>query len=800
LSKFDSVPIIQTIVRTNYRALISFILLLLRHSKHRYFHACIIVLMTLVFEVSSAQSDTTSSVGRNGLRITNSEGLSQGFVYYLFQDSYGFIWMGTKDGLNRYDGYEFKIFRNNPDDLSSIGSNESLNMHEDQYQNLWINTISKGVDCYIRELDIFLHFNTSNSEYPISDNQIYWMTMHGGNEIWLCNNKSIDVITIDKKENNNDDLRLLSREERVHATYSFRLRHYPLGDDAQLKELNAQPFTNNTMMGTYNGQPCMVRLKDSIELEPLNYERTAMQHADSSAIKMILCDPDRSRLYLFYKNYIRIWNESTGDIKRIPNEFPGHVIPKRSGHIDQEGNIWSAYGGIVYCLKYDSPHYDTYVLDDLNSPVSAGLAAMSFLVDRSGLWWIGTPGYGVIKYNPDIELFHHSRGVDNSSRSFYSIYAGPDSIAYVMGGKSIWQFNLQKQVLTTPLPAQGFEANAFNGKLSGHAMVIDSLGNRWIAHGIDLFYIDYKKNTCRSLHKEKTYGFTVYTPLLEARDHSIWYGTALNLLRFTSPDLPPEQYQIPEKFRNWPDVPFIHGMIENGDYIWLATVTGVFGFHKYDHSWTPIVPIPGDKSSLSAYRVYAITPDPLYPDVFLWAGLNGGGLCRVNLQTFEIKKFTTQDGLPNDVIYGILADDNGMLWVSSNSGISCLQPGYSDQVPWLSVMRNFTSEDGLQSNEFNRYSFYKSRDGLMLFGGVNGINSFYPDEVLKKNNPPAIAITDIRIRNKSLRFGNPGDELLMSPITARSGHVDNTICRIGIYQLEKKQVQISIAWIVGGMD
>ncbi|MFM9986087.1 MAG: two-component regulator propeller domain-containing protein [Flavobacteriales bacterium] len=724
--------------------------------------------LSILFLFASTQCATQSvlapSVIQNGLRISNSEGLSQGFIHFIFQDSFGFIWLSTIDGLNRYNGYEFKTFRNNPEDSNSIGSNESCDILEDRHTNVWLNTINKGVECYIRELEVFVHFNVGEGQdRAISDNQIYWMALHGDDEIWICTEKGIDVIQFQKTEGGFQNEANLTIEERIGKTYTFRIRHYPRGNDVSLKTLHAQLFGKDRMIGIYNGAPYIIRLKDTLELEPLSSSAPEFQRYVNSGLKTIIADSDRKLLYLFYTDYILIWDEINSDIRQIPNEFPSKMIPKQSGHLDRDGNIWKVQLDTLYCLKYNSTRLVKHCLSDSNSPVNSGYDGIAFLIDRSGLWWIGTPGYGVFKYNPNIELFHHSRSVDNSGRSFYSIALGSDSTAYLMGGTHVWQFDLIQQRLTKSLPATGFEPNSTEGLLDGHAMLQDSSGNIWMAFGSYLFFLDYNEKKSELVYTESEYGLTCLTPIYESHDKSIWFGSATKLIHFNSSNSDPETFVLPYKFNSLHEAPFINSIVENGDYMWLATVAGVFGFHKSTHEWITITPIPGDINSISPYRVYALIPDPFYPENYLWAGLNGGGICRINLKTFEVKKFTSRDGLPNDVVYGILADDKGRLWISGNSGISCLQPSYNDQQTWLQVVRNFTTEDGLQSNEFNRHSYFKTPDGLMLFGGVNGINSFYPEEALMSNNPPNIAITDIRIRNKSLQFGNPGDDIPMSP-------------------------------------
>jgi ligand-binding sensor domain-containing protein/two-component sensor histidine kinase len=720
-------------------------------------------IFTLLPENTYAQSDSTSIIGDKGVVISSSEGLSQGYIFFIFQDSYGFIWLSTKEALNRYDGYDFKVFRNNPEDKHSIGANESIEILEDKYTNIWLNTMNKGIECYIRELDVFLHFKEDSSDdKAISSNDIHWMAPHGEDEIWLGTNQGIDVIHFQKKENQSEYPKI-SIEERIASSYSFQVTHYPAANNITHDIMSIQPFGENDMVGIYHGAPHLLKLNKTVELVRLAAEWPQLDAAIQSDLRSILYDNKRARWYFVKPDSIYGWDLKTSVTTRFKNEFPDRAFAKRYTQIDMDGNIWMSFQHTIYYLNISKKTFEQHILEDINSSNYTGKTANSFLIDRSGLWWIGTAGYGLIKYNPDVQLFHHTVPPDNSARSFYHITMGENNKAYVVGGKYIWQLDLDQKKLTDYLPARGFEPPATDGYLNGQALISDAVGNLWLASSTELYHIDYKENKSKLLFTENQYGYSGYTPMLYSKDGSIWYVNAINIHHFTHPEFSHEVYTIPSKFRDWPDQPFVHTIIENGDYLYLGTVAGIFGFHTQTHEWTSLAPEPDNPYGLGKTRVYALLPDPLYPDQFLWAGLNGRGICRINLQTSEILKFTSTDGLPNDVIYGILSDDKGRLWISSNQGISCLQPGFKKDEPWLKIIRNFTTEDGLQNNEYNRYSHLKTPNGLMMFGGVNGINSFYPDEVLKTNNAPSIAITDILIRNKSLHIGSGEDELPLSP-------------------------------------
>src|SRR5690606_23419440 len=184
---------------------------------------------------------------------------------------------------------------------------------------------------------------------------------------------------------------------------------------------------------------------------------------------------------------------------------------------------------------------------------------------------------------------------------------------------------------------------------------------------------------------------------------------------------------------------------------WLATTDGILRLDPRTRQWKHFHHIPDGTIPLPSAIIFSITSDPQDEHV-LWAGSNGGGLCRVDKRNGSIRTFTTREGLPNNVIYGLLADDDGQLWISTNKGIACFDPV-------THAVRGFDANDGLQSDEFNRYAFTKTTDGTLFFGGVSGFNYFHPSDLELDERPVQTLITDIRLENTSIAFRAEGSPL-----------------------------------------
>ncbi|MBK7945642.1 MAG: response regulator [Flavobacteriales bacterium] len=184
---------------------------------------------------------------------------------------------------------------------------------------------------------------------------------------------------------------------------------------------------------------------------------------------------------------------------------------------------------------------------------------------------------------------------------------------------------------------------------------------------------------------------------------------------------------------------------------WLCTMKGLLRLDPNTNGWTHYASDPKDPQSLSADVIFCLLDDPSDPNV-LWVGTNGGGLNKFDKRTGKVRRYSTTDGLPNNVVYGILADDDGQLWMSTNKGLSAFDPS-------ASTFRNYDVGDGLQSNEFNRYAYCKLADGTLFFGGVKGFNYFHPRDLAVDSTASMIHITRIKLINKAIDHRLPGSPL-----------------------------------------
>lgn len=235
---------------------------------------------------------------------------------------------------------------------------------------------------------------------------------------------------------------------------------------------------------------------------------------------------------------------------------------------------------------------------------------------------------------------------------------------------------------------------------------------------------------------------------LQDRTGFLWFGTKDGLNRF-------DGYRF-KVFRHDPSDPTsisdsnITALFEDrAGRMWVGTENGLNVFNRRQENFHHLLPTPNDPNRISHPRIRSVTEDPKGA---IWIGTAGGGLNRFDTQSETFTVLTEKDGLPNNVVYGILSDEEGNLWMSTNNGISRFNPR-------TRVFRNFDKKDGLQDNEFNSCAFFKSRSGELFFGGINGFNAFYPAEVRDNPNPPRVVLTGFEILNQPVSFKTPDSPL-----------------------------------------
>jgi signal transduction histidine kinase/CheY-like chemotaxis protein/ligand-binding sensor domain-containing protein len=681
--------------------------------------------------------------------LTTNDGLSQSTILCMFQDTRGFMWFGTLDGLNKYDGYKFTLYRNDPKDSSSLSYNIVKSIVEDSAGNLWIGTLGGGINKFNREKEKFTHYtHDKNNSQSLSSDLINCLFIDKNDNIWagtsngglnlfeVAKNKftrylneenakslsdnDVRAIYQDEKENvwvatNKGGLNLLSK----NAKDFVRFQH----DDKDEKSLSYNSVWSiwedkkkNLWIGTYGGG-----------LDLLNRETRAFKHFKKDpGNKNSLChnvvvslgEDSQGNLYIGTENGgLSIFNPETNNFATYRND-EGNVNSLSSNSInsiynDAKGNMWiGTFNGAINFVNLDAGKFTHYKHNPFVNSLSSN-KVLCIREDSKGNLWIGTDGGGVNMFDRKTNTFTHYKHEEGNQNSICG--------DYVLG------------------------------------VYEDSDENLWVgtwADGITVF--NRKKNTFKHFKKDPTNPKSLSSNncwnFFEDSDKNLWIGTlggGLNLFNKTDNSfthfLPNETdpYSIGSNK--------VYSIYEdrNGDLL-IGTDEG--GLNIYNKKTQHFTKYKNDKNKNS---ISNNSVDCMYEDREgnLWLSTDAG------LNYFDRKNnhFTTylrKDGLPNEVIHGILDDDKGNLWISTNKGISRFNIGSK-------TFKNYTTVDGLQEDEFKEEAYCKSKTGAMYFGGINGFNEFFPDSVKDKPFDPPIVFTNFQIFNQQVPLS---DDPRISPL------------------------------------
>jgi signal transduction histidine kinase/ligand-binding sensor domain-containing protein/DNA-binding response OmpR family regulator len=631
------------------------------------------------------------------------------------QDMKGFMWFGTKDGLNRYDGYNFRIFRNNPHNTQSIGNN-------------FIRCIAEG---------------GTNTLYIGTDAGLYIMNTidESFSKVTMKTDKGIDVTSavnalhVDKNGNvwiGSMTQGIFIYNPKGQALKAVELEKYHLGQNAAWSIISDKSGT--IWVGTRLGL-----LRYNANTEKLEAIEGMFSTQDNSKHE-ILCilDDDKGNLWLgTWDDGMRLYNKQTNEYISL------YGLDSRSYYIthvrsifqytDKSLLIGSDDGLYLFDLekeiikRVDVPQL-THSLSDQN--------IYSIAKDRENGIWIGTYFGGVNYLNTsliNIETYYpdvvHGLLSGKAVSQFCEDDAGNIWIATEDGGVNF--FDTKTKKITQPIQTTYHNT---------HALLFDN-ENLWIgtfSRGIDVYNTRTKSliNLRNSAKDENTLNDDCIFSLYKTKKGDIYAGTPVGLNKYNRND---------NSFTRIPEANgFIYDMKED-DYgnLWVATYgLGALRLDIKNNKWINYDTIQSRNNPIVGSKLTGIYIDNKKRVIF---SSEGRGIFIYDYKTDNFKNISEVDGLPNNVIYGVLDDPFGNLWISSNKGLVCFDTSNPRD------FKLYNKADGLQSNQFNYKSSYKTRDGKFYFGGINGFNSFFPKDLSESKNRivPSIEITQINLLDNS---------------------------------------------------
>lgn len=675
-------------------------------------------LILYLFSILSNSQSKAINISYYFKHITIENGLSQNTVLSILQDKNGFMWFGTKDGLNRYDGNSIKIFKRDPNSQFSIGNNTIWSLMEDDYGQIWVGT-DRGIYIYKSGNESFTKFNLKSDNGIEINVPVLDIKKDKKGNVWISADRVYEYITQKKvlvDKFSKEDINvikphpwsiLIDNDQTVWVSmHNLGIRKYNLINNL-IENISCDAKKNDLSKTFFSG---MVNYQNNYIIAGTLNEGLKIIDKTTGEIKPLIDKVDGVNKQLYVRTLKmfdgNIWvgtesglfiinpkTQNKNSINQNKNDqfsLSDDVI--YSMYKDREGGIWigTYFGGVNYIPKQNNFFERYYPVANKNS--ISGERVSGICEDNDGNIWVGTEDAGINKFNPVTKTFEH-----------FKVNAGKNSLSYhnvhdvLIDGDNLWV---------------GF----FN---NGIDMI--NLKNHQIKH--------YSKSNQPDMLDNNDV-FALY----KDRSGKIWIGTSSDAFVYNKKtDRFIKQTQIGQHF--------ISDITEDKDgRIWFATYdVGVFRYNPrtkeckhYDYN-------PNDNHSICFYKIISIFVDSKNR---IWFTGESGGISVYNEQTNNFTRYGFKQGFSSDVIYKMLEDKQGNLWLTSNSGLMKFNPKKNE-------IRIFNTGNGILSNQFNYKSGFKDKHGKMYFGEINGLIAFYPEAFVKNNYVPPVVITGFKLLDKT---------------------------------------------------
>jgi signal transduction histidine kinase/ligand-binding sensor domain-containing protein/DNA-binding response OmpR family regulator len=673
------------------------------------------VVLLILFSFLKVSYGENVSADYSFSKYSVSEGLSQSTVFAVYQDSEGFIWIGTRGGgLNRFDGYNFDVFMHNSADSSSLSHNEVLSINEDSDNSLWIGTRGGGVNRFDRDKQCFVRYQLDSVEdvpvksiFEDENKTLYLGTFKGlyyksydSDEFQLFSSGFNETLMITSVLGLSADTLLLAARSglyKVSKKSGDFIKVFEISPDPVFGEYYQVPMLADSKGNIWFGSPLGLHVFTDSGLKTVRKNPFDVDLLRGAEIRVIYEDKN-GYLWIGYSDGLIKLDPGTSEytsFKSKANDF--NSLSHNSVFSitqDKDGNFWiGTWGGGLTFMGFIPPKFQHFFYNSNGNSLSNNIVS-SFAEAEDGMW-IATEGGGVNHFNPStgrFALFSDKTGKYLQSNHIKALYKDSDGMLWIgTWGEGVYRYNPVTKIIKRYLSDSKIFA------LGEHPA-----GQMWVGAIHGLHRIDFKKDTITHYTKDENSSglksFFITTIFKDSRGN-IWVGT-------------PDQ--------------------------------GLYFYNKFKDEFVNFSVQPGNPNSIIDNYIISITEDS---DGDLWIGTSSG-ICRFDSEDQLFFDMTEEIELPNRFINGLVFDHNSDLWISTNKGIT----RYNTQT---GISRNYDVKDGLQSNEFNRGAFFKNNANEIFFGGINGFNSFNPDELQDNEIPPKVMITNFKLFNETVI---PGDE------------------------------------------
>ena len=658
----------------------------------------------------------SDSYNINFKSITIDDGLSQSLAEYIYQDSLGYIWIGTNDGLNRYNGNEFKIYKNIKNNDNSISNNMISSLVEDSDKNLWI-----GTDGGLNKMNLLTgditRYLVSDEDKTYSNTVVDELLIDSKGRLWVCTINGLNLydsendkfIKVASEYLENKGLQDIDEDNQGNIWVSTReglYRYNP--DDGTVKEFLSDENDKNTI--------------NENNIFSIYYSEKKLWIGTKTGGLNIMDLEDYS---------IKVYTHDPNNPNSIPSNFIRDILR------DRDGTIWLATDqGLARFNEKNETFYTYKNNTDKDSICDDNI--INLYQDRSGVMWVGTfNGISKFSINKDFKVYRNYPTDPNSlsNSSVCGIYEDDEGMVWVGTFNSgINKINKENDIVTRYYN----DVNNDNSLSSNRIKDITGIGNEiWIAtdNGLN----KYDKSTDKfTVYKKSDDKNSIVNDEIRVlyidKDGVLWIGTRGGICTFDRKS----------KFTSYNDILEQNGIYEktvssiyqdNEGIMWfgLGNDGGLVKYNKETREVKNYLANDEEVNSLSFNNIRSIAEDS---EGNIWIGTQDG-LNKFNKETEEFTVYTYSEGLSNDFIYGVIVDNKDNIWVSTNYGVSMYD---QDNDKFI----RYYESDGLATNEYNGFSYHKNKEGNIYFGGVNGLTEFDPLDIQNKMETSDIIIDSIK--------------------------------------------------------
>lgn len=687
------------------------------------------------------------------------DGLSQNDVYSILQDQEGILWFATQDGLNRYDGYQFTWYRYDPKDPKTLPHNYVRHIFEDSEGIIWVAT-DNGLGRFNRIDETFTRFlHDPNNPASLSNNSVWSILEDNQKNLWIATQSGVNLFdrrTGEFKRFQHDpyDINTISHD-KTYSLMKDRQGKIRIGTEVgwDLVEQNEGKITFKRYGRKFDKNGELIQWGPVLSMVE---DRNGTLWIGTFSGGLIQFNPKNDRQTRFLHD------------PNDPGSLSGNLVRTI---IEENDRLWIGTNQGLALMNRQTERFTHFKHSHGDHHTIAHNIIRSFHIDRSGLFWIGTGGGGISKVNiPSFDFHHHTVELNRpdglKEKMIYSFFEDHEGIVWIGTLTGLYRWHRQKNSFklyqhdpNNPNTLSGNRIRAIHEDQNGTLWVgTDRSGlNRFDRKSETFYRVPVNPNTPKTALRSPR----VWQIHSHNRDF-LWLGTDWGLTRM---DLKRQRFKHFPMSNTW--------TIEKSasNHLWLGTWG--HGVLKFDLQREEFIKKYTTKEGLSDDRTFGLHED-LKGN--LWIGTWGGGLNRFDPKKEQFQIFTEQDGLSNDTVYAIHPGRKDELWLSTNQGLSRFNPE-------TLKFENYHVEDGVQSPEFNLKADFRSRSGELFFGGVNGFNLFYPEQISRFLKHSPVVISKIQ----SLRQ----NETTLKPVP-----LDKPLSKMDAVQLSWKESLIAFEFAV----